>query len=273
LEDELIAHFDAPPVVEVVAGVTFDGLGSNTGPLLSAFWKERLKRDFPKISVQAPYLPGPEQFPAAAHPLGLQLEVMHGPFLNRLWAASEDGGELIQLQPGWFACNWRKVKKDDEYDHFGARRDAFLKWYGELSDFLARENEGRLKLTQAEVTYINHIERGTVWVDHSDFEKIFTVSLGPGGTGAGKFEQINATATFRLEHDGVTYGRLYVKLQPAFGADGRTPLYVFELTARGMVSGEDVSAVREFFDKARTGIVQTFLNLTTGEMQAEWLKK
>jgi hypothetical protein len=50
-----IVSFDAPPVVEVVVGVTFDGIGAETSALLSAFWKEYLRNEYPSLQQQPPY--------------------------------------------------------------------------------------------------------------------------------------------------------------------------------------------------------------------------
>jgi hypothetical protein len=60
---ESIVSFRRPPVVEVVAGVAFEGLGPDAGPLLGAFWKECLRQQFPTLQQQPPYSPPDEQFP------------------------------------------------------------------------------------------------------------------------------------------------------------------------------------------------------------------
>jgi hypothetical protein len=65
-------------------------------------------------------------------------------------------------------------------------------------------------------------------------------------------------------------GRLYAKIIPAFGPDGTTPLYVFELTARGEPQGDGTEGALTFLDLGRAAIDRTFLALTTRTMHEEW---
>jgi uncharacterized protein (TIGR04255 family) len=263
---ESIVSFSSPPVVEVVAGVAFDGLSPETSVLLAAFWKERLRSRFPILQQQPAYTPPDEQFPSGGRALSFNL--IAGPQPARLWAQSSDTHELLQLQPGWFACNWRKVQPSDEYDRWGSRRAAFQHYFSELSEYLASEGTGRPKVRQCEVTYINHIRSSRAWSSHGDFAKIFA-GVQPSVTPAA-VEQISAQAQFILANDDGAFGRLYTKILPAFDADGQSPLYVFELTARGAPRGDGIDGALTFLDLGREAIDLTFLALTTTAMHAEW---
>lgn len=261
-----IVSFASPPVVEVVAGVTYDGLTSEAGALLAAFWKEQLRQQFPSLQQQPPYSPADEQFPPEGR--SITLNVFPGLTEVRLWAQSSDGQEALQLQPGWFACNWRRVQSGGEYDRWSSRREAFARNFTALCDYLAHEGSGQPKVRQCEVTYINHITPSKVWSQHSDFTKIFRLS--PQLDTPYALEQASYQVQFKLEHDGEPYGRLYVKMIPAFGPDGRTPLYVLELTARGRPLGDGVEGALAFLDVGRRAIDLTFVAATTKEMHAEW---
>lgn len=262
-----IVSFTSPPVVEVVAGVSFAGISAEASALLAAFWKENLRHDYPTLQQQPPYSPPVEQLHSDVAPSSFSLDFSAAFPIARLWALSQDGNELLQLQPGWFACNWRKVKPDDEYDRWPRRRDAFAKTFDHLSRFLLEEGVAEPKIQQCEVSYINHIAASDTWHEHADIGKIFkgisqlkTVS---------PLEQVTVQAQFVLHHESGPYGRLHVKIAPAFGPNGRS-LYVFELTARGAPFGEGTAGALAFLDRGREAIDRTFVDLTTEEMHREW---
>jgi uncharacterized protein (TIGR04255 family) len=265
--NESIVSFASPPVVEVVAGVAYDGLTAEAGALLAAFWKEQLRREFPALQQQPPYSPPDEQFPYDGG-RSISLNLIPGLPAARLWAQSSDGQEVLQLQPGWFACNWRKVQSGGEYDRWSSRREAFKRNFMALSDYLASEGAGQPKVRQCEVTYINHISVSSTWEKHSDFAKIFKISRHIDTPYP--LEQASYQAQFRLDGNDEPYGRIYVKVLPAFGADGKTPLYVFELTARGMPLGDGVEGALAFLDRGREAVDLTFVALTTDAMHREW---
>jgi uncharacterized protein (TIGR04255 family) len=264
--DELIVDFSAPPVVEVIAGVAFELPGSETGALLAAFWKERLREYFPRIEQQPPYIPPVEMFGGPSQTNLRGVEISSEFPAARLLASTPDRQELIQLQPGWFACNWRKVGSDDEYQHWPKRQESFNRWFTELSEYLVAAGAATPKVTQCEVTYVNHIISGGTWKGLDEFHRIFTASLG--GTDRGDLEQITAQAQFLLSGDQGPYGRLHMKILPAYARDGQTPLYVLELTARGMFDG--TASNTDFLRVGREAVVRSFLQMTTPDMHAEW---
>jgi uncharacterized protein (TIGR04255 family) len=270
---EPIVSFAEPPVVEVVAGVAFENSDPQLAALLAAFWKEHLRTSFPVLEQQPPYSPPSEAFPSGDFPLGGAPNrapmILGGSFPPaRLWAKSSDDHELLQLQPGYFACNWRKVRSGDDYDRWPSRRDEFIKWFTLLNDFLSAEGSSGLKVTQCEVTYINHIRTNNTWAKHSDFSKIFT--SGFRSTELYPLEQLTAQVDFLMLDDGNPYGRVHAKILPALARDGRSPLYVFELTARGAPQNDSADGALNFLDKGREAIDRTFLNMTTRQMHEEW---
>ncbi|MEI2765274.1 MAG: TIGR04255 family protein [Dermatophilaceae bacterium] len=268
-DDDLIAHFDEAPVVEVVVGITLDPCGPAAGPLMSAFWKEHLREAFPIVEVQPPYSPPVEEFGRSQPPL-MQVQLGVGFSDSRLFALSKDRQELIQLQPGWFACNWRKANPGDDYDHWPRRRGVFDGWHSLLAKYMARESGVTPAVRQCEVTYVNHITPNNEWSDHSDFGRIFTATLGAGASERLESLSVQAQSTL-VSEQGAPIGRLYVKIIPGFARDGTTPIYVLELTARGMLTG--LSEGTGFLDAGREAIVATFISLTTPAMHAEWKRR
>jgi uncharacterized protein (TIGR04255 family) len=264
---EVQLSFASPPIVEVVAGVAFEGLGPDHAPLLNAFWAEKLRHQYPRLEQQVPYFPPVERFEqGTAGVKSLQLGVGMPPI--RLWALTADGQELLQLQPGWFACNWRRVQPHQDYDRWPARREAFSHSFQDLVHFLVGEGVGEPKLTQCEVTYINHIGAGDVWQRHGDFQRVFALSFSR-DIGL-PLEEMTAQATFVLRRDEEPFGRLHVKVFPAVDREGTAPLYVLELTARGRPDGDGLTGALGFLDKGHMAINQLFAALTTPEVQEAW---
>jgi uncharacterized protein (TIGR04255 family) len=262
-----IVSFRAPPVVEIVAGVALEGLGIETGPLLAAFWKEQLRDHFPQVQQQPPYSPPDEQFPAVGQAFSFNLNLAATFPAGRLWVQSNDGHELIQLQPGWFAYNWRKLQSQDEWARWKTRRNKFRDYFEALSGYLSKEGAGEPKIRQCEVTYINHIAPTRSWSQHSDFAKIFRV---PQAETPYTLEQASVQAQYVLSGESGPFGRLYTKITPAFGPDGTTPLYVFELTARGAPREESIDGAIAFLDEGRRAAYHTFVSLTTDAIREDW---
>lgn len=264
--NNLIVNFSHAPVTEVLAGVVYDGLVPESGPFLAAFWHERLRDDFPKVERRPPYVP-PEVNLEAPAPAQVSIQMTQGVPPTRLWASGKDAQELIQLQPGFFACNWRKLSPRDTYDHWPARRDAFERWYSAFVDYCERDGLGKPRPIQYEVTYINHIGTNHVWSDHSHAGRIFRLSLPANASDS--FEQLNAQFQFAIRDSSEALGRLDVKIVPAVARDGR-PVYAFELTARGPIPGQDVGAVLGVLNRGRLAVVRAFLDMTTPEIQDAW---
>jgi uncharacterized protein (TIGR04255 family) len=265
---DTIVAFRLPPVVEVVAGVAFDARSNEVAPLLAAFWKERLRSDFPTVQQQPPYSPPIEQLDDTGSRVPFEFSIDLGFPSARLWAMSASGQEVLQLQPGWFACNWRRVKPEDEYDRWAQRRSAFERWFNELITFMDVEGVKPLQLTQCEVTYINHIRPNSQWSDHGDFSRVFAVTVRdvPGG----RLEQLTLQSDYVLQSGGKAFGRLHIKILPAFERDGTTPIYVLELTARGAPIGYDINGALDFMDAGRAAIDHAFVALTSDIMHQEW---
>lgn len=260
-----IVEFSSPPVVEVVAAVAFNGLSSDQAPFLASFWKDRLRANFPVVQNQGRYEPTLEQFEEGAFaPNSFTFNIGSPP--PRLWALSDDGQRLLQLQHDWFACNWRKVQPHDEYDRWTNRRAAFQESFGDFIRYLQTEQVGLVKITQTEVTYINHIRVGKSPADLSRFADIFAVLPGNLSNTA---EQLNVNAQFKFRSADDLPGRLRVTINPGMAPDG-TFLYNFELVARGQVADGGLDGAMTSLDSGREAIDRAFVELTTDKMHTEW---
>src|SRR6185437_11145333 len=100
---ESFVAFSSPPVVEVSAGVVFNDLGSSGHALMSTFWRDVAREDFPVFQLQPPYSPSIEQFTGDQPPFP-RFAMLQGMPTPRIWAIGDDGQRLLQLQPDWFGC-------------------------------------------------------------------------------------------------------------------------------------------------------------------------
>lgn len=264
-----LPSYDRPPVVEVVTAVSFRRLPALSFVHFSTFWKEHLSDAFPQVEEQPPKSSplgrsGPE---GLASELSLRIAGEYPP--PRLWFLSENRDELLQVQPDWLACNWRKPDADAKYLRWPSRRTAFASFYTSLESYLRDENLGRLSPERCEVTYVNHIEPGPIWGAHGDLHKILR-TVNHAQVPHLEREQIQFRDQFVMKDiNDAPIGRIYVTATPGY-LDGKLPIYQLELTARGEPMGDGISGILSFMDEGRKAIVRTFAGITTREIQAEW---
>jgi len=266
-----LPNFEDPPVVEVVLGVAFEPAHRLTNLDLAQVWNDLYRPIFPKVSEKPPYETPKESFPPRILRGEGELIASVGPPPVRLWLASLDDTELIQLQHNWFARNWKKVLNEGEYPRYEDHiRPAFEKDFERFTNYV--EDMGlELEPVQCEVTYVNHIRVGGPWTTHSDMETLFRVV----NTSA-YHNTVLETVAFRssslitVELQPSPVGRLHVEIHPAFDSTGR-PIVVLNLTARGApANGSTNEAVLWFLDKGRESIVRTFVEITSKASHELW---
>ena len=268
--DALLSFAD-PPVTEVVVGVSFRPLTSLTAPHLGLLWRSRLEETFPKVEEHPPYDLPVERFDSPPQGSGFSLRLGQSLPSPRIWFLKEDGQELLQVQKDWFACNWRKVTPDAEYGRWPSRREAFQRWFSAFEAFIQEEKLGNISTIQCEVTYINHIFAAGVWGDHGDLPKVLLLASGKATEFLPKPEQIQLRGQYLIAgEDGGPVGRLHVDVIPAFRREDNAPIFVLNLTARGILEGEGLPGIMAFMDRGREWIVRGFSDLTSSAMQEAW---
>lgn len=270
LGTDRIVTYLRPPVAEVVASVRFDDMSYPSYFSLGSLWAASFRDQFPNLEPKAPYDVPDESFAPRSSPAQLAMQFATVPPLPRLWLTDPSGDELVQLQRGWFATNWRRVQPTSEYDRWSKRRAAFDKHWQTLTAWLM-ERQDAPRPTQCEVTYINHIYTDAgLWESHDQAQRVF--SFGPlGSVGSGlTLEQFTWQASFLMPGQGGPGGRVHVSIQPAQdGASGR-PLVVLEITARCPLGGTLGAPVSEALDRGRAAVVSTFMSVTSTEAQQIW---
>lgn len=257
-----LPEFNAPPVVEVALGVQFRILPALRGLALAPL-RERWRQQYPRIEEQPP-LPSAVGSGSPGEPF-VQLNI--GLPSMRYWFLSSDGSDLVQIQQDRLSVNWREAESSSPYPRYPSIRKAFEDRFRELQEFIAQEELGSIRVTQAELEYVNAVivkpqevgELGRIlknWDVSTDHH-------------LGEPEEARLQMTFRIADLGDGESRLWVQVGPGQRKPSR-PTMLLTLSARGKPSGEGLDAVLSFLDGAHTHIVLSFAELTTPAMHEVW---
>lgn len=267
-----LPEFDAPPVIEVVLAVTFEPLPGLTNVRLVETWVEVFRSRFPRVEERPAYDVPAEMFGSSPRP-EVRISASFEPPPMRLWMISASDNELIQLQNGWFARNWRKVGEGDEYPRYEKHiRPAFADDWRQFQSYIEDNDLGTVKAVQCEVTYINHIKRQEFWNNHGDAARVFR-SIGALETRWGKAESVALKASMVIidETSKEPLGRIHAQIDSAFTHRTKEPLFVYSLTARGKpLGGSDIDAIIRFMDLGRERVVTSFVDWTTERAHQVW---
>ncbi|MCJ7543417.1 MAG: TIGR04255 family protein [Phycisphaerae bacterium] len=263
-----LADFRKPPVIEVVLGIQFRTKEPVNALHLGSYWQS-IQGSFPKYRVVPP-LPGFAEDlskpPFLAEP---SIEFGTGvPPLPRYWFLDESETKLIQLQTNWFLHNWRKVTGAEEYPRFEAISTEFFDRWRQFADFCATHNLGKPQAELAEVTYVNHIMKGSCWAEMADLSNVFSfLSEIKDSLLQKSLEAVSYDMCFRIPED---KGRLRVSILPAIRARDRDLGLRMNLTVRGPIKDQTEDAFAEWFGVARWWIVKAFELLTTKKAHDHW---
>ncbi len=261
--EQPLPEFDNPPVNEVVCGVLFRSVDNLLAPHLGLLW-DRFKAEYPSCQEAPPIIPIIEGFGEGA--ARNKPEFAEIPPLPRVWFVHANGNGIIQVQRDRFLHNWRKLNAENTYPRYGHVFGRFLKHLGTLQEFVAEHKLGAVEPLQYEMTYVNHIYKDEGWAANSDVGKIFADFgwraeqerfLPPP-------EGINWRTTFVLPRK---MGRLHASIQNGESREDNRPLFVFELTVRGMATEKSLPAMQGWFDMAHEWIVRGFADLTNERTQ------
>jgi uncharacterized protein (TIGR04255 family) len=193
---------------------------------------------------------------------------MNRPDTPRLWAASENGQHVIQIQKNAFFSNWLKTAGDVTYCPYLERRQEFNQQLAQLEEFFQEQKIGPIEPTSWNVTYVNHIDyKG---MDHlgPEIAKMLTVWTNQFSDG------------FLHEPDKLTFGfafpmpdnagRLNVNLAPVVLPKDKRQALRLDLTARGQLKTKDIPGVLSAIDLGHEWVVRGFASLTRPEMHQVW---
>jgi uncharacterized protein (TIGR04255 family) len=267
--DQGLPHFRKPPVIETALGVHFRPLDTFTSAHQGLLWERFFRARFPKLEERPPVEEVRELFDQER--LGVPMirwQVSDRPPTPRLWATSESGQDVVQIQKNALFANWMRTGEEVAYRRYAERRQEFGQQLGEVEKFLRDEGIGQLEPTAWSVTYINH-------VDYEGLRKV-----GPAVARTLTFWTNQASDNWLPEPDKMAMdfafpmpdnaGRLNVNLTTAFVPNDRKHVLRLDLTARGQLKTKDVASALAGIDLGHEWVVRGFASLTRPEMHQVW---
>jgi uncharacterized protein (TIGR04255 family) len=266
LPDE--TEFPRAPVIETVLGVQFEKIPRMTSGHLGLFWGTLDRSKWPNSKDTIP-IDRVTEIPGGVQWLEGVIEFKTAEHETRLQIRSSDESRMIQLQNGWLVYNWLRGESQP-YPRYSKVHSEFTPILQTFRDFLKHEELEPFRPDLWEVTYVNLIERGTVWKEYSELPAVFPGLVSRQGNGGiAKFEFAKGTWVFELPP---SRGRLHVTMQPVRRAVGGTPqeFIQLKLTARGPINDEKGWTLESGHDLGHRAIVGSFVAFASSEALKYW---
>jgi len=257
-----------PPLIEVALAVQFEPIQKLTGAHLGRFWLTLGDKEYPNSQEAQPINIVEQDFREELEYAPPGIEVVPASRENRFRFSSADETRMVQIQNGWIVANWIKQSGQD-YPGFDEVFSEFQRVYSLFVGFVGHAALGPLKPNMWEVTYIDHIRRGTVWNAHAEVANVLPGLVGPCNTSGGRLEAINSRWGFFL---GDQKGRMSMQLFSArYGQnDVSSEMFVLTTTARGPITTSDPTQVEQGLQFGRTVVVGAFKEVSSPSAKAYW---
>jgi len=259
-----LPDFENPPAVETLMGVHFAPVEKWKVPHFGLFWA-CIKEHYPRVEMQPPVIQPPA--------LESILSRIQSPleFPQRCWFFNQDETRLIQVQSNLFLHNWRRTARVERYLHYDDLRPHFEREWQAFRKFLEQEGLGAVKASACEVTYVNHIDRGSGWETFADLSNVF-----PNWSPATSHnllpspELVAINASYPLKD---AEGHLQISAQPAVRQQDAKETIQLTLTARCKPSSSSDDDIHRGLDEARKWVVLGFTDFTSPKMHGIWGRK
>lgn len=275
---EQLPDFERPPVVETVLGVQFDPLDRFHVAALGAYWKT-LGPDW-RQTEEAPPLAQQFEDPEKAGWLQLRLRVQKlaaekfaAGFSqdSRLRIRNESHDRMIQVQNSRFHYNWVGHESDSvpAYPRYSRTKEEFLAYLTGFKQFLEHEGLGDFSANQWEITYVNHIHKGTLWETPQDWPQVLELLSGASSAvPTGNLQRTTGTWTYGI--DAYAPARLHVNVNHKVNRqDPSKEILELILTARGPI-GDTYVSLEKGLDIGHVAIVEGFTALTSQKAHEHW---
>jgi uncharacterized protein (TIGR04255 family) len=266
---EPLPKFNNPPVVETVLGVFFRPLEGFTVAHQGALWEKHFRQRFPRVEERSPIDEVREDFGNDMR-IGsvLTWQLSDRPPAPRLWAASDDNCQVLQIQRNALLANWLKTDDKANYRPYGTRRENFERDLEAVDAYLASEGMGHIAPTSWLVTYINHLECDGPPQLFDLLDSMFVVwRYGTNDDWLPNPDKLNLQLAFPFP---TQRGRLNVQITPGIQRRDSRYLLKLELTARGTVKKEGLSAAMDCLDVGHEWVVRGFASLTSQQAHQKW---
>jgi uncharacterized protein (TIGR04255 family) len=205
------------------------------------------------------------------------MQFMAGRVGSRVWFATKDGDQVVQVQPDRLIHNWRRTSNDQPYPSYEQLRPAFARDVNEYRQFLVDQGLRRPSVVQAELTYVNPIPVAAIGKTRELGRLLAPWSGQYSDDFLPQPEDVQVAIRYRIDDPSTKepVGRLYVQgtpvLQQASPADPPEEVYMLQVFARGRPLGDDsVDGAFAFLDLGHQWIVRGFTSITTKTMHTEW---
>lgn len=269
---QALPRFNKPPVIETVLGVHFRPVEKLTSAHQGLLWDQCFRSKFPKLEERPPLAEMREQF-GEERLVGtppIRWQVQDRPDVPRLWATSDSGEHVVQIQRSAFFANWLKTSTDAAYRPFSDRRDEFNRQLTDVERFVRDQELGQIKPTSCVVTYINY-------VDFSGFDEVGAalarlLTCSTNETSDGWLPDPDNAAMNLAFPMPDNAGRLNVAVAPVVRRDGNEHKHALrlDLTARGAVTTGELADAMAWIDLGHEWVVRSFASVTRPEMHGLW---
>ncbi len=251
-----LPSYKKPPICEVVCGMQFQAVKLLI-PHIGLLWN-KFRADYPNIQHAAPLTTAMG---------GVIQDKKTGLPIPRVWFINKSDDQLLQFQSDQFYFNWRR--REDDYPRYHHVIKCFESALDIVDSFFREEGLGELNPIKYELSYINHIPKGEGWDTIADLNKIFSdfIWVGSKERFLPNPDKIAWTTEFPLQE---SMGSLSIALKYATRNVDGVPLYILELSAKGIGESTDRNDFRKWFDVAHEWIVKGFTDITPPEAHKIW---
>ena len=267
-----LPEYERPPVVETMAGGQFDPIPKLPDPVLAVF------ADGVSGVAGSGAAPTNPTEQSARRPVFEEFGARRW-----LWALGEFGARsgrrprsrylarlpgspfTVQVQNGLLLTNWLG-HGGGEYPRFSALRDLHRKVGEGFAEFVTGRGYDPPVPNQWELSYVNHLPRGSVWETPADWAGLFRLPAPTAPTDRAALENFSGRWRFQLPEQA---GRVHVRIEhESADGDGRDERLAFVLTARGPASSD--AEVAEGLERGHAAIVWMFTDLTSEAAHEYW---
>lgn len=261
--------YESPPVVETILGVQFERLPNFRNAHLGAFWRTFASDAWPTVADAPPLEPQFEHFHDSTRwaRAAIGIKLTQDP-ASRIQITNADRNQMIQLQNGRLHVNWLG-QGGTPYPRYESIEAAFQRTLEQFLVFAKKEVLGEFIPNQWEVTYLNHISKGTVWETPADWNFFRPLNPLPTVPGLIQAESFGGTWHFVIPGD---RGRLHVEWHHGSSTeDQKKEVVVLNLNARGpLIRAESVDGVLNGLRLGRETIVRSFASLMSEDANRAW---
>jgi uncharacterized protein (TIGR04255 family) len=264
-----LPRFDRPPVIETVMGVHFKPLPRFTGAHQGVLWDREFRSDFPQVKERPPVEEVVERFGSdrLESSAGIRWSLSDQPDTPRLWAMSDSGEHILQIQKSALLTNWQRPPNVG-YLHYSERRSEFERRLQIVDEFLRTNELGQVEPTSCLLTYINHLELDSLSDTADVVQQCLTVwQNSTSDSWLPKPDELRLHFAFPMPADS---GRLNVIVNPVVRRQDKQPMIRMELTARGVPEDRSIDSAIRWIDGGHEWIVRGFSSITRPEMHEIW---